>query len=65
MAAGAAAGTTPLCRVSSGGWSPSLEAGIALALVPTELAMPGTKLAVEIRGKVEPALVVKRPFYAR
>ena len=65
LAAGAAAGTTPLCTVSSGGWSPSLEAGIALALVPAELARPGTELAVEIRGKVEPALVVKRPFYAR
>jgi aminomethyltransferase len=51
--------------VSSGGWSPCLEAGIALALVPAALAKPGTELAVEIRGKAEPARVVKRPFYRR
>ena len=63
LAAGAAAGTTPLGTITSGGWSPSLEAGIALALVPAELARPGTELAVEIRSKAEPALVVKRPFY--
>ena len=65
LAAGAAAGTTPLGTVTSGGWSPSLEAGIALALVPAELTRPGTELAVEIRGKAEPALVVRRPFYRR
>jgi aminomethyltransferase len=51
--------------VSSGGWSPSLEAGIALAYVPLELARLGTELAVEIRGRAETALVVKRPFYRR
>ena len=65
LATGATAGTTPLGTVTSGGWSPSLEAGIALALVPAELAKPGTELAVEIRGKAEPALVVRRPFYRR
>ena len=43
----------------------NVEAGIALALVPTALAKPGTELAVEIRGKAEPAVVVKRPFYRR
>ncbi|MFZ9851170.1 MAG: glycine cleavage system aminomethyltransferase GcvT [Vulcanococcus sp.] len=51
--------------VTSGGWSPSLEAGIALALVPAALARVGTSLAVEIRGRAEPATVVKRPFYRR
>jgi aminomethyltransferase len=65
LAAGAAAGSTPIGTVSSGGWSPCLEAGIALALVPTALAKAGTELAVEIRGKAEPAQVVKRPFYRR
>jgi aminomethyltransferase len=33
--------------------------------VPAELAKLGTELAVEIRGKAEPAVVVKRPFYRR
>ncbi len=65
LAEGAAAGSTPVGEVTSGGCSPSLGAGIALALVPAALARVGTELAVEIRGKAEPALVVKRPFYRR
>jgi len=51
--------------VTSGGWSPSLEAGIALAYVPVEAARLGSELAVQIRGRAEPAVVVKRPFYRR
>ena len=62
---GADAGSTPVGQITSGGWSPCLEAGIALALVPVELARVGTTLAVEIRGKAEPAVVVKRPFHKR
>ena len=62
---GAAAGSAPVGEVTSGGWSPCLEAGIALALVPAELARVGTSLAVEIRGRAEPATVVRRPFYRR
>jgi aminomethyltransferase len=34
-------------------------------LVPSELARLGSELAVEIRGRSEPATVVKRPFYRR
>ena len=52
-------------EVTSGTWSPTLGEAIALAYVPAELAKLGTELAVEIRGKAEPALVVKRPFYRR
>ena len=51
--------------VSSGGWSPTLQHGIALAYVPSALASVGTRLAVEIRGKAEPAVVVRRPFHRR
>jgi aminomethyltransferase len=51
--------------VSSGGWSPTLQHGIALAYVPSALASVGTQLAVEIRGKAEPAMVVRRPFHRR
>ena len=65
LAAGAAAGTPPIGTVTSGGWSPSLETGIALALVPAAVARLGSELAVEIRGKAEPAQVVKRPFWRR
>ncbi|MFM7362241.1 MAG: glycine cleavage system aminomethyltransferase GcvT [Cyanobium sp.] len=52
-------------EVTSGTWSPSLAEAIALAYVPAELAKSGTELAVEIRGRAEPAQVVKRPFYRR
>jgi aminomethyltransferase len=51
--------------VTSGTWSPTLGQAIALAYVPTAAAKLGTALAVEIRGKAEPAVVVKRPFYRR
>jgi aminomethyltransferase len=65
LAPGAAAGDPPIGEVTSGGWSPCLEAGIALASVPAAHAKLGTTLAVEIRGRLEPAQVVKRPFYRR
>ncbi len=52
-------------EVTSGSWSPTLEEPIALAYVPAELAKLGTSLEVEIRGRREPATVVKRPFYRR
>jgi aminomethyltransferase len=65
LAAGAQGGSVPVGTVTSGGWSPTLERGIALASVPAELARPGTELAVEIRGRAEPATVVKRPFFRR
>ncbi|MEO1002191.1 MAG: glycine cleavage system aminomethyltransferase GcvT [Cyanobacteria bacterium J06638_7] len=55
----------PVGTVTSGSWSPSLQKGIALARVPAALARAGTELAVEIRGRAEPATVVKRPFYRR
>ena len=61
--AGSAPGAEPVGVVSSGSWSPTLAEPIALAYVPAELARVGTELAVEIRGKAEPAMVVKRPFY--
>ena len=52
-------------EITSGTWSPTLGEAIALAYVPAAAAKVGTELAVEIRGRQEPALVVKRPFYRR
>jgi aminomethyltransferase len=52
-------------EVTSGSWSPSLGEAIALAYVPSDAARPGTELAVQIRGRAEPARVVRRPFYRR
>jgi len=59
-----AAGTV-VGEVTSGTMSPTLGQAIALAYVPTALAQVGQPLAVEIRGKCYPAIVVKRPFYRR
>ena len=54
------------------GWKPPkeqkrgpLEEAIALAYVPLEASRLGTELAVRIRGRNEPAMVVRRPFYRR
>lgn len=60
LTAGATAG-----YVTSGTWSPTLEKSIAMAYVRPELAAPGTRFSVEIRGRTEDATVVKLPFYRR
>jgi aminomethyltransferase len=52
-------------EVTSGTFSPTLEKPIAMAYVPPQCAPEGTELAVDIRGTIEPALVVKLPFYRR
>ncbi|HUO23297.1 MAG TPA: glycine cleavage system aminomethyltransferase GcvT [Caulobacteraceae bacterium] len=49
-------------RVTSGGFSPSLSAPIALAFVPPAFAAPGTALGAMVRGKAQPAEVVPLPF---
>jgi aminomethyltransferase len=48
--------------VTSGGYSPCLKAGIALAFVPPALKAPGTRLKVIVRGKAQSAEVVASPF---
>lgn len=49
--------------VTSGTMSPTLGQAIALAYLPTEFAKLGQTVEVEIRGKLHPANVVKKPFY--
>ena len=49
-------------ELTSGTFSPSLNAGIGLCYVSTEYAKLGTKLDVEIRNLNVPAEVVKPPF---
>ena len=53
----------PAGMVTSGTMSPTLGQAIALAYVPTEFAKIGQVVEVEIRGKLHPATVVKKPFY--
>ena len=55
----------PVGEVTSGTQSPTLGHAIALAYVPTALSKPGQAIDVEIRGKLYPAVVVKKPFYRR
>jgi aminomethyltransferase len=51
--------------VTSGGFSPLLDRGIALAYVPSDLAEPGTRLTIDVRGRPRAARVVRKPFYSR
>jgi aminomethyltransferase len=48
--------------VTSGGYSPTLGTSIAMGYVSSGLAREGTRLAVDVRGRRLPAIVVKRPF---
>jgi len=54
---GGAAGT-----VTSGGFGPTVDGPIAMGYLRTELAEPGTKVNLMVRGKAQPAKVVKTPF---
>jgi aminomethyltransferase len=50
-------------RVTSGGYSPSLEKGIGLGYVRRGRTKAGTEIKVDIRGTAKAAVVVKPPFY--
>ena len=56
------AGDATAGRVSSGGFSPSLNHPIAMAFVDKHLCEPGTALDIDVRGKRLPARVVALPF---
>ena len=56
---GTAAGT-----VTSGGFGPSVETPIAMGYVRRDLAAPGTKLFLTVRGRDLPATVTPLPFVA-
>jgi aminomethyltransferase len=58
------AGGQPVGEVTSGGLSPTLQHGIALAYLPVELTKPGTEVTLELRGREVPARVVPLPFRA-
>ena len=51
--------------VTSGTRSPSTGENIALAYAPASHAAPGSRLTVDVRGKLAEAVVVKGPFYKR
>ena len=49
-------------RITSGGFSPSLQRPIAMGYVASGLAEPGTALKLEQRGKLFDARVAPMPF---
>jgi aminomethyltransferase len=51
-------------RITSGGFSPSLQRPIAMGYVASHLAEPGTALKLEQRGKLFDARVAPMPFVA-
>ncbi|HLZ34443.1 MAG TPA: glycine cleavage system aminomethyltransferase GcvT [Nitrospira sp.] len=55
----------PIGEVTSGNFSPLLQKGIGLGYVPSSFAATGTTVAIEIRGKILPAVLVKPPFYKK
>lgn len=52
-------------EVTSGTHSPSLDVGIGMAYLRTDLAEPGTEVEIDVRGKRRAARVEKRPLYSR
>jgi len=56
------AGGSQVAVATSGGLSPGLGRGIALAYLPKDIAKAGTELTIDVRGKPAPARVVDLPF---
>lgn len=52
-----------LGELASGVLSPSLMTGIGMAYLPVAFSKIGTPLQIEVRGRMFPAEVVKKPFY--
>ena len=54
----------PIGQVTSGTFSPTLQKSIAMAFVDTGIA-EGADVQVDLKGTLNPAKVVKLPFYKR
>jgi aminomethyltransferase len=57
------AGDEQVGAVTSGSFSPSLEIGIGMAYVRSDLAEPGTALEIDVRGKRRAARIASKPLY--
>ncbi len=58
-------GDTEVGRVCSGAVSPTIGANIGSAYLPVALAVAGTTVDMDIRGKRQPCVVADLPFYSR
>ena len=54
-----------LGETTSGGLSPTLEAGIGMAYVPAAQARPGEAIQIDIRGRRFAAVIAKKPLYKK
>jgi aminomethyltransferase len=52
-------------EVTSGTLSPCLGVGVGLAYVPAASAAVGTRLEIDVRGKIRPAVVKQKPLYRK
>jgi aminomethyltransferase len=52
-------------EVTSGTMSPCLGIGIGMAYLPADRAEPGTAIEIDVRGKLRPAEVRRRPLYSK
>ena len=52
-------------EVTSGTFSPSMEKGIAMIYVKTDLAKEGTRIGIKIRNNIQLGTVTKFPFYKK
>jgi aminomethyltransferase len=55
----------PAGEVTSGTMSPCLDIGIGMGYVPVAASSPGTKIEVDVRGKLRSAEVRERPLYRK
>ena len=55
----------PIGVVTSGTFSPSLEQGIGMAYVRSDVAVPGTEVEIDVRGKTRPARIASKPLYPK
>jgi aminomethyltransferase len=51
--------------VTSGSFSPCMEKGIGMAYVPAQRAELGTRLQIDVRGTIRPAVVEQKPLYRK
>jgi aminomethyltransferase len=51
--------------VTSGTYSPCLQRGIGMAYVSASRAEPGTRIEIDVRGTIRPAVVERTPLYRK
>jgi aminomethyltransferase len=51
--------------LTSGTFSPCLERGIGMAYVSSARAEPGTQIEIDVRGRIRPAVIERKPLYRK